>query len=354
MSKRTVWFEELDKRRIELLKEGYSYSTVAKILNKEFGLNLNKDSIANRCKATNTTKTELMSNQLKLFSVNKEEKMVKKIFPEEAYYLDEDLTFTPEKKRRLKAIWESFNDGKPKKILSLSDLHAPYIDFKAVEKAILSHLDADILVLNGDVFDGHALSDFDKLDDFDIEIEFQQVFLFLNVVTKMFKKIYWVGGNHDFSRFIRMVARKFGNGMKKYVLKRLNPVEYIAEKYDNVYVVPHQFMQIGKCIFVHPDRYSSALMSTALKQAEIFLANKEELLPYPEFQALVQGHTHDLGEYYFNGIKIIEQGYLSHIQDYRFDNPTKRRNTQGYAVVYLDENGNVDFNKTRNYIIERN
>ena len=349
MNERIKWNGSIEDRRVELLCEGFSYSEVALVLSEEFNLNVTRSKVLDRSRRTNTLKSQVLES--KTSSISTEETLNKSLFPNEVYGQDESITFAPEKKRILNTIWESFNDGKSKKILSLSDLHAPYMDFEAVEKALIEHSDADILVLNGDVFDGQALSDYDKLNDFDIEIEFEQVFILLDTVTKMFEKIYWVGGNHDLSRFMRMVARKFGQGLKKYVMKRLNPIEYIAEKYDNLTVVPHQFMQAGKCIFVHPDGYSSALMSTAIKQTEIFEANKEELLPHQEFQCVVQGHTHDLGEYYYNGVKVIEQGYLSYTQDYRFDKPVKRRNTKGYAVIHLDEEGNVNFNKTHAYYV---
>lgn len=350
------WPSELDNRRLELLKDGYSYNETALILSTEFKSIITKWMVIERSKKTNTTASELRSQnnnssfvgETRILSNNEVEK---KMFPDEAYKINEDLVFAPEKMRQLKEIWEKYNDGKSKKILSLSDLHAPFIDFSAVEEAIKNHSDADILMLNGDVFDGHALSDFDKLNDFDIEIEFKQVFTLLDVVTKHFKHVIWNGGNHDFTRFMRYVSRKFGQGMKKYVMKRLNPIDYIAEKYDNILVVPHNWVQIGKCIFTHPDGYSSALMSTAMNQAAYLRANKD-FLPHSEFQAVVQGHTHDLGEYYVNGTKIIEQGSLCVMMDYRFDKPTSRKWVTGYAVVHLDNEGNVDFNESRNYIIK--
>lgn len=382
------WNQKIDDRRLQLLQEGCSYKSIAQILNKEFNETFTGKAVENRCYITNSLKSQVgydtlknsfvvgnpspeISQQVQLLmplyetsdnstkswtyeaaDKNKQKKSVeqKSLFPEELYKQNEEVNFSPEKKRMLDNIWEQFNDGKAKKILSLSDLHAPFIDFNAVEVAFKEHADADILVLNGDVFDGQAMSDFDKLNDFDIEVEFEQVFALLDVATEMFETIVWCGGNHDLSRFIRMVSRKFGQGMKKYVLKRLNPITYIAEKYDNVIVVPHYWVQIGKSIFVHPDGYSSALMSTAMSQEKILRSNIE-MLPHPEFQLLVQGHTHDLGEYFINGTKIIEQGHLGYTPDYRWDKPTVRKWQQGYAVVHLNQDGSVDFNKTRSYFI---
>lgn len=344
------WTPEVDNRRVDLIEDGYTYPEIARILNMEFELNFTDRSIEARSRKTNTTKSSIRGKVFKKDVSITEQKLDGSLFPEEAYQINEEINFTPEKKRRLKEIYEMFTN-KEMKILSLSDLHAPFIDFKAVEAAIKDHYDADLLVLNGDVFDGHALSDFDKRDDFDIEIEFKQVFMLLDVLTKKFEQIVWVGGNHDFTRFIRYVSKKFGNGMKKYVMERLNPITYIAEKYDNLIIVPHNWVQIGKAIFTHPDGYSSALMSTAMNQAKYLNANAKEILPNPEFHCVVQGHTHDLGEYYVNGTKIIEQGCLCTQMDYRFDKPSSRKWVTGYAVIHLDENGNVDFNWSRNYLV---
>lgn len=347
------WTSELDSRRIDLIKEGFSYTAISHILNREFKLNnrINGKSVENRSRATKTTKTALFTQSNQNIQSSKQE--VETLFPPKAYEINESITFTPEKKRRLKEIYDLFNDGKARKVLSLSDLHAPFIHFEAVERALLEHGDADVLVLNGDVFDGHALSDFDKLDDFDIEIEFEQVFTLLDVVTKMFDVVIWNGGNHDVSRFIRMVSRKFGNGMKKYVLKRLNPVQYVAEKYDNIIIVPNQFFQMGECVFTHPDGYSSALMSTALGQEKVIRANADYLLPNPKFTCVIQGHTHDLGEYYINDCKVIEQGCLTHPADYRFDKPSSRKWQLGFAVLHLNNDGTVDFNNTRSYSADK-
>jgi len=362
---RKKWTDKIDKRRIELITEGYTYRETALILSDEFNEHFTAKAVEARCYSTNTLKNKIMSSHIEKSNkkLNKKDKYTfsnkviknktdKNLFPKYLYEQNEEVNYSPEKKRILYRIWNQFNDGKPKKILSLSDLHAPFINFNSVEKAIKDHMDADILVLNGDVFDGQALSDYDKLNDFDIEIEFEQVFALLDVITKLFKEIYWVGGNHDLSRFIRMVSRKFGQGMKKYVINRLNPINYIAEKYDNVTVIPHQWMQIGKAIFIHPDGYSSTLMSTALGQEKVLRANAEEMLPDPNFECLVQGHTHDLGEYFINGCKVIEQGCLTYTPDYRFDKPAGRKWVQGYAVVHLNSDGSVDFNNTRSFYIK--
>jgi hypothetical protein len=140
--------------------------------------------------------------------------------------------------------------------------------------------------------------------------------------------------------------------MKKYVLKRLNPITYIAEKYNNIVVIPHQWMQVGKAVFIHPDGYSSALMSSAIGQEKVLRANAKEALPNPDFEALIMGHTHDAGEYMLNGCKIMEQGCLTYVPDYRYDKPSSRQWVQAYAVVNLYGDGSVDMNNTRVYLVD--
>jgi hypothetical protein len=53
-----------------------------------------------------------------------------------------------------------------------------------------------------------------------------------------------------------------------------------------------------------------------------------------------------------NGCKVIEQGCLTHMPDYRFDKPASRIWQQAYAVVHLREDGSVEMNKTRVYLVD--
>ena len=46
-------------------------------------------------------------------------------------------------------------------------------------------------------------------------------------------------------------------------------------------------------------------------------------------------------------IKLIEQGCLCLTPDYRVNEPIKRIWTTGYGIVYLDENGIADLNKSK-------
>ena len=85
------------------------------------------------------------------------------LFPDHVYDLQKQFIASETTKEEMKKTWEMFEDGKPKKLLVLSDLHAPYMNFTKIEKAIKDNADCDICILNGDIFDGESMSVFDKM-----------------------------------------------------------------------------------------------------------------------------------------------------------------------------------------------
>lgn len=341
------WNNEIDEKRIELIKKGYSYKVIAQILSSEFGVKVTTRAVESRCYSTNTQKRNLKNLNKKAKKNNNLSLMKNKVklFKDNCYNNQDEFLMTPQKLEELNDLYLKLNAIKPKKILSLSDLHSPAIDFASVEKAILANQDADICLLNGDIYDGNSLSSFDKMSEIDIELEFKQIFDLLDVLTVKYKHVVWVGGNHDFRRFLTFVMKNFGPGMRKYVEQRLNPMDYIAEHYDNVIIVPHDWIQIGDIIFAHLSNYSSVDMKTVVNNYDIFNANRN-ILPNPDFRAIIIGHTHHAGKIVKNGTLLIEQGCLCHLQDYRFMKPVKNRWQLGYAIAEFDDNLNVDFNKT--------
>ena len=345
---RIKWQGDIEKRRIELLLEGNTYKEIAITLGEEFNLPVTEKSVSCRCDRTKINQ----KNIINIIKENREQDICQShenLFSDELYDINEDIFMSPEKLRKINEIYKDLKELKPKKILSLSDLHAPGIDFKAVEKAVQDNLDADICVLNGDVLDLQAFSKFDKLKDIDLEEELNQVFALLDVLTKKYKKVVWVGGNHDLQRFLRYVSRNFVPSIKKFVLDRLNPIEYIAEKYDNVIVVPHDWVQINDVLFAHFEYFSSVDMKTVVNNKAMF-DSMVHLLPEPNYKGIVIGHTHKVGKIVRNGVTLIEQGCLCHMQDYRFMKPTPVQWQQAYAIVEFDDNQKMICNKI-NFII---
>jgi predicted phosphodiesterase len=351
------WEGQIEARRVELIKDRLTYKQVARILSDEFNTYVSDRAVEGRCFRSSTMKSDICEeiceeSYNQLINKNPISTSEGKLFPDECYDVDSEICMTPAKIAELNDIYKQLTLSNPKKILALSDLHAPLIDFSAVEKAILAHPDADICLLNGDVYDGQAMSTFDKLKDFDFEVELRQIFILLDVLTKRFKHVVWVGGNHDMRRFLKFVMKTFGSGMKNYVLKRLNPMDYVAERYDNLIIVPHDWIQVGDVIFAHLQDFSITDMKTVVSCEEKFRSMKH-LLPNPDYRSIVIGHTHHMGKVIRNNVLLMEQGCMCHMADYKFHKPSRIRWETGYAVIYFDDDMKVDFNKSNIVWIEK-
>ena len=370
---RINWKGPIEDRRIKLLQERKTYGQIANILSKEFGIPVTYDMVQGRCKTSGITcKTINMNTTVNVAvtpntnnNLNTLETMEVdlsnlsdldisnncNLFPGgDDDYINSKISLTPEKAKILKDLYQRLTDLKPRKVLSLSDLHSPFINFKACNEALLANQDADILVLNGDVYDGYAMSHFDKIQDVDFNVELAKVEKFLSVVTKMFKLVVWVGGNHDLYRFEKFVSKNCG-GLKNFIMKNANPMEYLAKQFNNVIVVPHNWIEIGDVIFSHPEDFSSTDMRTAVN-TEVRLRSVKQFIPNPDYRAVIIGHTHQLGKIVKNGMLLAEQGCMCHLYDYKFQRPAKNSWVTGYAVVEFDENMKVIFNKTNMITIE--
>lgn len=352
---RIKWEGEIENRRSQLRANGITHNQIANILSEEFGLNITKDMVSSRDRLVRMKIMEY--NGINEFDFYDKYNSLtdltdeQNLFPEHVYNLQKQFIASETTKEEMRKTWEMFEDGKPKKLLVLSDLHAPYMNFKKIEKAIKDNTDCDICILNGDIFDGESMSVFDKMEEIDSFEEFDQVFRLLDVLTVKFKYVVWVNGNHDGGRFRKYVIRNIKPGLRKFAFDRLNPITYITEKYSNVIAVNHNTFEIGDVVFKHPNRYSGVELKTVVNESDILCANKADL-PNPNFRAVIIGHTHDLGCYYRNGILLGESGCLCYTPDYRFEEPVKRRWTNGYIRIELDSNNKIIFNKSGCFILE--
>ena len=345
MRKNVAWEGQIEERRQELDNMGIGPTKIAKMLTKEFNINVTKDMVAGRKK--NLRKKS--GNSTYQLAKNIEQEIIKD--NELTFFTDEDVDESKkyikiEKvKNQLLKTYNKYDDGRPKKILSLSDIHAPYADIRAIDKAIKDNLDADLVIISGDLLDNEAMSTYDNITEWDLSEEFNQVRKILKVLNQNFKDILVIEGNHE-GRFSKYITRNIKPSLREYAIERLNPLKYITEKYENIHLINYNTLQIGSCIFKHPNKYNSPEMRTVVNEREILKAN-DALLPNKFFNMVMIGHTHQAGEYFYNHIKLIEQGCLCLTPDYRVNEPVKRIWTTGYGIVYLDENGIADLNKSK-------
>lgn len=244
-----------------------------------------------------------------------------------------------------------------RKILTLSDIHFPFSLDVEIKKALETHSDADIVVLNGDILDGYIYSTFAKAKRIAALKEYMAAFELVEYLSENFPKVVIVAGNHD-TRPAKALASVGFEKEESQVLRpdllariangeKLNKSGELIEKlpFDNVYYQAYDswYVRIGKTIFAHPSGYKGGPGGTAQKLYDYFIKR----MGSESFDSIVVGHTHKIYKGIFCNKLLIEQGAMCDRQPYQH-RPDLRflHAMNGYAVIYQDEEGNTDFNKS--------
>lgn len=258
---------------------------------------------------------------------------------------------------------EDYDVGLPKnaniKILSLSDIHFPYARVDYLMDAVSKHADADICVLNGDIFEGHVFSTYDKHKRVSALHEYQAAFQFLNICAETFPNVYLVDGNHDVrsGKFLGRlgIENEASQIFRPNLMARMANGELLDETgmlveqkdFSNVHYDQREswYLRIGKTIFAHPHgRGGGKPGATVQTVANYFNSRYRE----GDIDCVVIGHTHK----WYKGVHaqqlLIEQGCLSGLMTYAHSPRLEFFGgaVNGYAVIYQDEEGSCDFNQS--------
>lgn len=245
-----------------------------------------------------------------------------------------------------------------RKILVFSDLHIPFVMEEELKAACEKNKDADLVVLNGDILDGYVFSTYSKTKKIAALKEYIAAFNLIRYLSNEFKQVVIVSGNHD-SRASKALAH---NGFDKDATQVLRPdlLARIAngEELDEEGMLVHKhafdnvtyetldswYIRIGKTIFCHPDGFGNSYPGhTAIKLLDQF----SHRLSTDEFDSIVVGHTHKQYKGIVSNKLLIEQGAMAHRLPYQFKADLRFKNAvNGYAIIYQDQNGNTDFNKS--------
>lgn len=243
------------------------------------------------------------------------------------------------------------------KVLSMSDLHIPFENPKVIEFLIERHADADVLVLNGDIFEMHIVSKWPKSKTILLKHEYEIALEWMKLLVNIFPKIVLVSGNHEHriqSYFSANVDPAVSFLVHDDILMRLKKGYGFDEngafckKYDWENQVFYDggllryYTMIGKTVFIHPNDFSSVPMRTTINWAN-------DMLEREDFECMVMSHTHKMGSYIWRNRLLMEQGSCCVPLDYE-SGGRARKSLQSYggAVVYMDKDGHVDFDKTTN------
>jgi predicted phosphodiesterase len=245
--------------------------------------------------------------------------------------------------------------GKLFKVVSISDLHIPFVNDAVVKDMLEKHSDADILVLNGDLLEQYSVSKWPKSKGIVLKHEYQIAVKYIQLFAKHFKRVVLTRGNHD-----ERVAKYFSTNLDPGVsfLTHPDPLERIAKGFDftpdGTFAQIHKFdnvsyfgglcgwwAKVGKTIFAHPSGGSGVPMRTGINVANYFFQKED-------FDCVVLGHTHKLGSIVYKGKLVIEQGCACIPMDYEADSKMQYgQQSFGYAVIYMNSKGEVDFDKSR-------
>lgn len=241
------------------------------------------------------------------------------------------------------------------KVVSLSDTHIPFYHDGVINEVVEKHNDADVLVLNGDFLELFSVSKWPKNKQIMLRHEYEIGMKMLRTLAKIFPKIYLVRGNHEErlqSYFSSNIDPSISFLVSPDLLHRMSEGYDFDEygelvkmhKLDNVFYNKGPlswYIKVGKCIFAHPSGGSGIPMRTIVNTANYFLSRGED------FEAVCVGHTHQMGKIIWNKKILIEQGCACVPLEYEATSKMSYRpQSFGYAVIYMDKDGHVDFDKS--------
>ena len=241
-------------------------------------------------------------------------------------------------------VFEPYEIKGHKRVLVLSDIHAPYHNIESITLA-LQHAKKskpDALLLNGDTIDCHRLSRFikdPKKRNFKLELDtFKALF---DIFEKELKcKIYFKIGNHE-ERYEHFLYEKAGElvGIEEFefaniIKARARGVEMIGGKKP---------MKLNNLWGIHGHEYVGGISAPVNPARGLFLRSKVSSF---------QGHCHQTSSHFESrlsgeSIGTYSIGCLSELYpDYM---PFNKWN-HGFAEIDLDDNGQ-DY-EFRNYRIK--
>jgi predicted phosphodiesterase len=256
-------------------------------------------------------------------------------------HLFEDMIVFEQRQHDITKVLEQFNGNA--KVLSLSDIEIPYANVKMINEAV-KHAKAEgaeIVILNGDIthndfFSKHASDQFVHPME-----EYKQLEQLVAYMSKQFKVVLIVRGNHD-DMVERYCKRNMSLEMMKFLVRH-DLLENVSERFDNVHYFKNWWGKVWDCVYAHPYNYSVVPMRTA---AVASLAVSR----FIDFRAFIIGHTHKVGQMLVGeGPYLVEQGCSCLMQPYQFKRVVSTTWWSAYNISEFKD-GKIVYDNIKNYI----
>lgn len=230
--------------------------------------------------------------------------------------------------------WKPYQIGGPKKVLTLSDVHAPFHDERAVEAAVEhgKKEGCNVVLLNGDVTDNHSISRWEtdpRERDFGEEI--RVTIQMLEYIRGVFPKadIVWKKGNHEerYDSYLRQKAPEL-LGVDAFQWGKV----YEVERMGVTVVGESRPVHVGKLPVIHGHEYKFAISNPVNPARGLFLRAKESALC---------GHHHLMSTHREKSLSEHEHTTYSTgcLCQMRYKYAPINNHTQGFAIIEIDKEG---------------
>lgn len=238
--------------------------------------------------------------------------------------------------------WKAFKVDGPFRALVISDVHVPYFHREALIVA-LEHgqkAGADLVLLNGDLADFHAMSDFEKDPrKRNLKLEFNMMREVLAILRDEFPKarIIYKEGNHE-ERYERYMMKKSPDFLETKDFQ-MEPVFRMPELKIE-YVKDRRPIMLGKLNVIHGHEFSRTFAPPVNPARGFFLKGKAHCLG---------GHHHQTSQHSEKNIEqlVVSTWSTGCLCDLHPDYAPINQWNHGFAMVDVDKDGGFLVNNLR-------
>lgn len=253
----------------------------------------------------------------------------------------------PQGKKDIFGLFQGMMDaGRWVKTLVLSDTQGVFANDTMLEQVISENLDADAVVLPGDVCDWEGASKYTHEMDYPLRLEADWYVRLLDMLEGAFpgKPKFITNSNHR--RRVEKAMRSVPQGL--LFLAEHNPERFLAQPFPFVQAIESWWLQLGDTIYAHKEGRTATPGDNARDAIKTFRTWRDAGQHGVEaFRMVVTGHSHKVSEHYENGVKGIEPGCLARLPMlYMSTAEIATTQDNGYAVV-VQRNGRADRNESR-------
>lgn len=248
------------------------------------------------------------------------------------------------------------------KVLLLSDLHIPF-HRKELFDIIRKHKDEiKAIVFVGDILDCFEISKFTSINNYPIEnelIDAINIFKTIREIVGSEVELILIYGNHD-QRWRKYIANMHQKKLYKFINPNIlemlkvgftlyeNGKETKYEGIPDLKIINSWYVNLNnELICCHPNNCSRVEIKNAKMAIEHFISRGEV------FSTVAVAHNHHQAQSpNYLGKYAIETGCMCQPFEYSDGFTSTRPQDNGYALIAFDENGKVDKNASKVYVLD--